>query len=1317
MALLGALNEWNSSEEEWSNYIERVHFYFEANDIADESKKRAILLSVVGPRNYSVLRGLADNQPEEKTFDELAELMKRHLKPAPNVIHERFMFNTRDKKEGESINEYVAVLRKMSEHCDFQDKVSECIRDRLVVGLKDSKIQERLLSERNLTLNQAIEIAVSIESARKYTKLMQEPIIEGFNSVHKLPVKRECFRCGSLYHTADKCSFINSECFKCHRIGHTRRMCRQQQTRYPKIAAKGRSVNRVEGASASEGDWGMERLSLEEKETSQERLTLYNVTNLRTPPVMVELLINKSKVLLEVDTGASCTVMGLNKFKELGKLQDLKENELKLTTYTGEVVRPKGMTEVEVIHKGKLWHLPLLVVNGEVPTLLGRNWMKQLYSNWETMFSLKEEETSTKLKQLLEEQSELFDGKMGCLKDFKVKIPISKYAEPKFCKARPVPYALKEEVEKELDRLEAQGIYKRVEYARWAAPIVPVAKNTGGIRICGDYKQTINAAAPCVNYPIPKTEDIFATLRGGQKFTKLDLSHAYQQLELDEEAQELLTVNTPRGLYQPTRLQFGVHSATGIFQKEMDKRLKDIPFCKVRVDDILISGSDDSSHLRNLKKVLEVLSEAGLKLKKSKCEFLLHEITYLGFRLSKEGIAPLPEKVEAMTKAPSPKNVTELKAYLGAVNYYHNHLPNLSSLLEPLHELLRKGAVWKWEGGQQKAFEETKKMLGSAPLLVHFDPSKPILVQVDASPYGLEVILAHRMEDGSERPVCYISRTLSEAERNYAHIEKEGLAIVFAVKRLHQYLFGNKFTIFTDHKPLLGLFAEYKPIPALAAARIQRWALFLAGYDYKLEYRAGSLNGNADFLSRLPLKAQKEDISQAVNQVHMMNLVEAPVNVATVRGETRRDPVLSHVCQNILNGWSNSCVSEEMGPYFSRKEELTCEEGVILWGSRIVIPPKLRLRVLQQLHQTHIGIVRMKALARSYVWWPKLDKDIEKAAKECGICLLEQKLPNKAPIHCWEHPSQPWERVHIDYAGPFLGHMFLIVVDAYSKWMEIGILRTSTAAATIEKLRGIFAMHGLPALVVSDNGPCFSSGEFRSFLKANGVRHLYTAPYHPSSNGQAERCVRTFKEAIRKMSQDEKTTLETKVNRFLFTFRITPHTATGIAPAELIFKRQLRTAFHLLRPDKHRMCEYQSKLEKGSKIGTPLREFAVRDPVLVQNYGQGRRWVEGTITRQLGRVNYEVETEGGMTKRHVDQIVKRPNLGEDERTASEVNLEEEHENVDASMTGEGDSEPNVGGMTEAGLGAGETGQWTEPELRRSRRVCKTPIKLKDYVCS
>ena len=321
-----------------------------------------------------------------------------------------------------------------------------------------------------------------------------------------------------------------------------------------------------------------------------------------------------------------------------------------------------------------------------MPTLLGRNWLQNVKLDWKAIFPLTSEDYPLKLNEMLDRYESVFRDELGCLKDFKVKLPVDESAKPRFCKAHCVPYALREGIEKELDRLELQDILKKVEYSRWAAPVVAVPKDeAGAVRLCGDYKQTINQVAPVDTYPVPSTEDLFATLKGGEKFSKLDLSQAYQQLQLEEQTQELLTINTHCGLYQPTRLQFGVHSAAGIFQREMDKRLKSIPHCIVRIDDILVSGADDQGHLKNLERVLSVLDEAGLVLKKAKCRFLLPEVTYLGFRISKNGVAPLPEKVAAMQDAPSPTTVTELKAYLGALNYYNHHLPNLSSVIEPLH--------------------------------------------------------------------------------------------------------------------------------------------------------------------------------------------------------------------------------------------------------------------------------------------------------------------------------------------------------------------------------------------------------------------------------------------------------------------------------------------------------------------------------------------------------------------------------------------------------------------------------------------------------
>ena len=302
-----------------------------------------------------------------------------------------------------------------------------------------------------------------------------------------------------------------------------------------------------------------------------------------------------------------------------------------------------------------------------------------------------------------------------------------------------------------------------MEFSQWATPIVPLVKSDGSVRLCGDYKQTINKEAKCDSYLIPKTEDLFASLGGGATFTKLDLSNAYLQLELDEESQEYVTLNTHRGLYRPMRLQFGIRSATDIFQRKMDQILGHIPGVKVRVDDILISSRDDKEHLCTLSEVLKTIDNCGLRLKKSKCVFFANEVTYLGFKINKNGIKPLTECIDSLMKAPAPVNVSELKSFLGMLNYYHKYLDNISSVLEPLHRLLCKYTPWKCTAQEQKSFDAAKSMLCSSKLLVHYDPEKPLILSCDASSYGIGAVLSHEMPDKAERPIAYTSRTMTPA--------------------------------------------------------------------------------------------------------------------------------------------------------------------------------------------------------------------------------------------------------------------------------------------------------------------------------------------------------------------------------------------------------------------------------------------------------------------------------------------------------------------------------------------------------------------------
>ena len=565
----------------------------------------------------------------------------------------------------------------------------------------------------------------------------------------------------------------------------------------------------------------------------------------------------------------------------------------------------------------------------------------------------------------------------------------------------------------------------------------------------------------------------------------------------------------------------------------MENLLQGIEGVAVYIDDILVTGSTVDEHICTLDKVQERIESAGLTLDKSKCYFLRPRIEYLGYIIDEEGLRPTAEKVKAISEAPEPKNVAELHSFLGMINYYGRFLPNMSTQLAPLYRLLRKDVQWSWTNEQNKAFEAAKKALQTDSLLVHYDSSKPLLLACDASQYGLGAVLSHVFENGEERPIAFMSRTLTPAEKNYSQLEKEGLAIIFGVKKFHKYLFGRHFTIESDHKPLSYLFNESRGISPMASSRIQRWALTLSAYHYTIRYKAGATLSNADALSRLPRAVTTSGVRVPGDLIHLVDhLSTTTVRAESVKEWMTKDPSLAQVRRYTLLGWPDTPLGDDFKPYQSRSSELSVLDGCILWGSRVIVPPQGRQAVLDELHETHPGTSRMKALARSYLWWPRMDSEIETCVKSCKVCQESRASPSPAPLHPWQWPKEPWSRLHLDFAGPHMGHMFLVIQDAHSKWLDAHVMSTITSAKTIDVLRVVFATHGLPRKVVTDNGPSFSSSEFKNFMQENGIHHITSAPYHPSTNGLAERGVQTLKRGLKRTAGS---TVQEKLSRLLIT--------------------------------------------------------------------------------------------------------------------------------------------------------------------------------------
>ncbi|XP_037822569.1 uncharacterized protein K02A2.6-like [Lucilia sericata] len=376
------------------------------------------------------------------------------------------------------------------------------------------------------------------------------------------------------------------------------------------------------------------------------------------------------------------------------------------------------------------------------------------------------------------------------------------------------------------------------------------------------------------------------------------------------------------------RLPFGVKPAAAIFQKTMENLLQGIPFVVVYQDDITVSGKDMNEHIRNLKSVLNKLLQAGLKLNLSKCKFFKEEISYLGFTIDRFGLRKNKERINSVLNAPIPNNVSELRAFIGLVNYYAKFVNNFAKIMTPLYKLLQKNVRFEWSESCQIAYDTIRKEITSEKVLVHFNPKLPIFLTTDASDYAIAGVLSHKFSENEFKPVAFISRALSKTEQKYSTHEKEALAIIFSVTKLKQYLIGNVFTLGTDHKPLISIFGQNKGLPVMAAARVQRWAFILSGFNYKIEYVKGQLN-EADNLSRIPQfktnVVNENDINDStfINYIQKDNMLS--LDFKDIARENRRDPILSKVCEFVRMGKIRELTGDEFKSFINKDIELTVD--------------------------------------------------------------------------------------------------------------------------------------------------------------------------------------------------------------------------------------------------------------------------------------------------------------------------------------------------------------------------------------------------------
>ena len=776
---------------------------------------------------------------------------------------------------------------------------------------------------------------------------------------------------------------------------------------------------------------------------------------------------------------------------------------------------------------------------------------------------------------------------------------------------RRLPWTKRENAEKCVQEMQEQGVIEPSS-SPWSSPVVLVRKKDGTNRFCVDYRR-LNEVTHKDSYPLPRIDDTIDALSGVEWFSTLDLKSGYWQVQMDESSKEKTAFSTGHGLWQFRVMPFGLCNGPATFERLMEQVLAGLPLSTalVYLDDILVPGQSFSHQLANLRKVFERLRAAKLKLSPKKCLLFRREVKYLGHVISKNGISPDPDKVDAVLSWPTPRSATELKSFLGLCSYYRRFIVHFSNIAHPLHQCATT-VPFHWTTESNIAFHGLKLSLTQAPILSYPDPDAMFILDTDASGTGIGAVLSqvsspeYCSDPEQERVVAYYSCTLSQPERRYCVTRRELLAMVKAIKHFHVYLYGRKFLLRTDHSALQWLLSFRHP-----EGQIARWLERLQQYDFVVKHRAGTKHGNADALSRRPClleickhcdrldslrtpqmttKAELPESQSRSDQISHNSLpLVATLSLSTGTGSPEElrcaqlgDPDIKPVLiwkesQEEKPDW------EEIAPYshntkiyVGQWESLTIINGVLyrLWETpagdvtlkQLILPKALRPKVLQQLHNLptsgHLGVAKTLGRVRQRFYWIQCRRDVQDWCRNCDVCA-QRKGPQKrtrAPMKKYNVGS-PMERIAMDILGPLPtsdngNKHILIVSDYFTRWVEAYPIANQEAQTIADVLTKEFICRfGVPLLIHTDQGRNFESKLMAEVCELLDIKKTRTTAYHPQSDGMVERFNQTLEAQLSKFADHNQRDWDQHIPFLLMAYRSAMHDTTGNTPAKMMLGR------------------------------------------------------------------------------------------------------------------------------------------------------------------
>ena len=955
-------------------------------------------------------------------------------------------------------------------------------------------------------------------------------------------------------------------------------------------------------------------------------------------------ILNGRECLFRIDTGSDVSIVNQ-------RFIDLKENSLalgncKLKYPSGEIVPIKSRFLVKLSLGKFLMEMPMYVMEMEEDCLLGDDFLSKtgLSEFFDTLFGSQRqfplqltcsrmEKISKQIPFFLEEvfskcakkldssfQKEDFFLFLTDFQDvFSENIVAGNCDVVKHCidlsDSRPIkqiprriPQVMRGEVEKIIEEMKLQGVIEE-SHSPWVSPAVMVKKKDGSIRFCVDYRK-LNAVTKKDSFPLPRIDDILDQFSGYLWFTTLDLKSGYWQIKISPEDKEKTAFSIGSGLWQFTVMPFGLCNAPATFERLMEKVLKNLisKICFVYLDDVIVFGKSFEEMISNLREVFLRLREANLKINPKKCTFLSKEVKYLGHVISADGVATDSEKISSIKEWPVPSNKKQVRSFLGICSYYQRFVKGFSILAKPLYSLTENSTKFSWDNNCQTAFEKLKQLLVSSPILSFPIEGGDFILDTDASNHGIGAVLSQK-QDGVEKVIAYFSRVLSKTERNYCVTRRELLAVVDSIKSFHQYLYGRKFLVRSDHVSLRWLMS-FKELEG----QLARWLERLQQYDFEVLHRKGVAHKNADSLSRRPCAENKCNYCSKVELKEnrdsfdlVRRIVFEENDFKKFREQQLNDQAIAVILQGKEVGRRPSLqeislleVSAKI--YWTLWDALIIKNGVLYrkWIApnlktevlQIVVPRNRINQILEEAHDSpvggHFGVNKTLEKIRKRFYWATCKSDVENWCRTCKICVAKKGPPNqgKSPLQIY-NVGAPFERIQMDILGPlpltFSGNRFLLViVDCFSKWPEVIPLKnkraSSVARAFVEQ---VVSRHGVPLEVHTDQGRNFESKLFKEIVFLLGIKKTRTTPLHPQSDGQVERQYLTILNYLAKFISENQKDWDRWISLFLLSYRSSKHEVTGFSPAEIYLGRDLLLPLDLLRGRPPR--EEEEILEESSR--------------------------------------------------------------------------------------------------------------------------------------